>query len=77
MNFPAHQLKKGDVVKLKPQKTKKEIVKEFKNLIKKQTPPSWLKLNPEKLEAKVVGEPTFEEAAPPVEIAAIFEFYSR
>jgi len=77
MNFPAHQLKKGDVVKLKPEKSKKEIAKQFKNLVKKQTPPSWLKLNPEKLEAKVVGEPTPEEAAPPVEIAAIFEFYSR
>lgn len=77
MNFPSHQLKKGDVVSLKPQKTKKKIVKDFKSLIKNHKAPSWLKLDAEKLEGKIIGEPTLEEAALPVEISVIFEFYSR
>ncbi len=76
-NIPSRQLKKGDVVSLKPQKLKKNIIKEFKQLMKKQKVPSWLKLNKEKLEVKVIGEPTLEEVAPPVDILSIFEFYSR
>ncbi|MCP6719000.1 MAG: 30S ribosomal protein S4 [Patescibacteria group bacterium] len=77
MNFPAHQLKKGDIVSLKPEKTKKNIVVEFKSLMKKYKAPSWIELNTEKLEGKIVGVPTLEEVALPIEISAIFEFYSR
>jgi ribosomal protein S4 len=45
--------------------------------LKKQKVPSWLTLNVENLEGKITGEPSFQEAAPPVEISSIFEFYSR
>lgn len=77
MNIPSHQLKKGDIISLKSQKAGKKIVKEIRALIKKQKVPSWLQLDVEKLEGKVVGIPTLEEVAPSVEIAVIFEFYSR
>ena len=30
-----------------------------------------------KIGGKIIGEPNFDEAAPPAEIASIFEFYSR
>ncbi len=76
-NIPSCQLKKGDVISLKPHKAGKKIIKEARALMKKQSPPSWLQLNTEKLEGKIVGVPTLEEVAPPVEISAIFEFYSR
>ncbi len=77
IDTPSCQLKKGDVVALKPQKIKKTIFQNLKNLLKKHKTPSWLELDIEKLEGKVIGEPTIEEVAPPVEISAIFEFYSR
>jgi len=77
IDTPSYQLKKGDVVVLKPQKIKKTIFQNLKNLLKKHKTPSWLELDIEKLEGKVIGEPTIEEVAPPVEISAIFEFYSR
>jgi small subunit ribosomal protein S4 len=77
MNIPSSCLKKGDIVSLKPHKLKKTIVKEFKQLMKKHTPPVWLKLNKEKLEGEVIGEVTLEEVAPPVNLLSIFEFYSR
>ena len=76
-NIPSRRLKKGDVVSLKPQKEKKNIFKNLKNLLKKNKPPKWLQLDVEKLEGKVIGEPSLEEVAPPVEIPVIFEFYSR
>ena len=76
-NIPSRQIKKKDTISLKPQKVKKNITKEIKALIKKQKPPKWLKLNTAKLEGSVIGVPTVEDAALPVEISAIFEFYSR
>ncbi len=76
-NIPSRQLKKGDIISVKPQKLKKNVIKEFKQLMKKQKAPNWLKLNKEKLEAEIIGELTLEEVAPPVDILSIFEFYSR
>jgi len=77
IDAPSYPVKKGDIITLKPQKVKKNIFQNLKNLLKKYKPPAWLELNVEKLEGKVIGEPSLEEAAPPVEISAIFEFYSR
>ena len=77
VNLPSYQLKKGDVITIKPPKTKKAIFQNLKNLLKKYKTPSWFELDVEKLEGKIVGEPKLEEVAPPVEIPAIFEYYSR
>jgi small subunit ribosomal protein S4 len=77
VNIPSFSLKIGDVVSLKPQKTKKVIFKDLKSKLKKEKVPSWLSLDVEKLEGKIIGEPKIEEVAPPVEVSAIFEFYSK
>ena len=77
INIPSYQVKKEDVIKIKPNSLKKNVFQNLSNSLKKYKTPSWLKLDPDKLEGKVVGEPSLEEAAPPVEISAIFEFYSR
>jgi small subunit ribosomal protein S4 len=77
IDTPSCLVKKGDIVSIKAQKTKKAIFQNLKNLLKKYKTPSWLALDVEKLEGKVIGEPSLEEAAPPVEISVIFEFYSK
>lgn len=77
IDTPAHKLQKGDIISPRPNKAKKAIFQNLKNSLKKYQPPSWLQLDAEKLEGKVVGSPTIEEAAPPAEISSIFEFYSR
>ncbi len=77
VDTPSYHVKKGDIISLKPQKAKKAVFQNLKNLLKKYKTPSWLELNAEKLEGKVIGKPSLEEAAPPVEIPVIFEFYSR
>ncbi len=76
-NIPSYQVKKDDIISLKPQKLKKNIFQDLSLKLKKQKVPSWLKLDIEKLEGKVIARPSFEEAAPPVEISSIFEYYSR
>ena len=77
IDTPSYQVKNGDIILVKPQKIKKANFQNLKNLLKKYKPPSWLELNAEKLEGRVIGEPTIEEAAPPVEVSSIFEYYSR
>ena len=77
VNIPAHQLKKGDKISINPVSQKKKTFGNLSQTLKKYQAPSWLKLNMEKLEGEVVGEPTLEEANPVAEISTIFEYYSR
>lgn len=77
INIPSFRVKKGDVISIRPHKTKKVVIENLKLLLKNHKPPSWLKLNIEKLEGEVIGEPKLEEVAPPVEISTIFEYYSK
>jgi small subunit ribosomal protein S4 len=77
VNTPSFRLKKGNIVSVKPSKIKKAVFKDIKNIIKKNKPLTWLEINADKLEGKIIGEPSLAETAPPVEIASIFEFYSR
>jgi small subunit ribosomal protein S4 len=77
INTPSYLVKKGDTILIKEQKAKKAIFQNLKNLLKKHKPPGWLELDIDKLGGKVIGEPNPEEVAPPVEISAIFEYYSR
>lgn len=77
IDVPSYQVKKGNIISLKPKTKGKNIFQNLAANLKKYNPPKWLELDVEKLEGKVVGEPTMEEVAPPVEISAIFEFYSK
>jgi len=77
INISSYYVKKDDVITFKPQKLKKNIFQNLSLKLKKQKAPSWLKLNIENLEGKVIAQPSFAEAVPPVEISAIFEYYSR
>lgn len=77
IDTPSCQVKKGDIISIKPQKMKKAVFQNLKTSLKKHKTPHWLELNIEKLEGRVTAEPTLEEAAPPVEVSAIFEFYSK
>lgn len=77
VDIPSYALKKGDVVSLSEKSKGKTLYKNISNVLKKYTPPSWLKLDAEKMEGQVAGDPKLEEVSPPAEISAIFEFYSR
>ncbi len=77
INIPSYLVKEGDRINIKPSSVKKNIFQNLSSILKKHKPPSWLELNAQSLEGKVIGLPNLEEAAPPVEISSIFEFYSR
>jgi len=77
INIPTHEMKVGNKISVRPNSLKKTAFQNQIKIIKKHEIPSWLKLNKEKLEGEIIGKPTLEEVAPPAEISAIFEFYSR
>lgn len=77
VNIPSYQVKKGDKISLRDSSRSKAIFKDLPTTLKKYQAPSWIKINVEKLEGEIVGQPNLEEAALPAEISTIFEFYSR
>jgi small subunit ribosomal protein S4 len=77
VSYPSCQIKKGDVITINPASLKKNAFQNLKLKIKNYTAPSWLDLKKDDFEGKVIADPTLEEAAPPAEISAILEYYSR
>jgi len=77
VNIPSIEVKKGDKITPHPSFQKSSFFRNILITLKKHKPPSWLELDIKKLEGKVKGEPSVEEAAPPAEIPVIFEFYSK
>lgn len=77
IDIPSYRVKKGDIITIKPTKLKKAPFQDLAAKLKKQKSPSWLAFDIKNLEGTVIGEPSFEETAPPAEIASIFEYYSR
>ena len=77
VNSSSLELKKGDLISIRPQSLKKIFFKDLISYLKKYQPPSWLELNYKKFEGKLINLPSVEEAAPLAEISMIFERYSR
>jgi len=77
VNIPSYQVKKGDKISLHASSRNKAIFQNLPISLKKHQAPSWIKINIEKLEGEIVGQPNLEEAGLPAEISTIFEYYSK
>jgi small subunit ribosomal protein S4 len=77
IDTPSYEVKNGDLVSLKPASLEKDGFKDIASLLKRYQAPSWINLDKEKIEAKIIGDPSMEDVVPPAEVSAIFEFYSR
>lgn len=77
VNIPSSAVKKGTVIRVKNSKRNKAIFKNVAASLKNYQTPSWLKIDAEKMEGEVIGEPTLQDVGPAVDISSIFEFYSR
>ena len=77
INIPSFQVKKGDIISLKEGKKQKAIIKDVMETLKKMSIPSWLEMDKEKLQGKILQYPTLAEVNPPIEISLVFEYYSR
>ena len=72
---PAMELKAGDVIAVKEKSTNSPKFKEIKEM--SITVPSWMTVDVDKLEGKVVAMPTREEIDTPVAEHLIVELYSK
>ena len=69
------QLKAGDVVKVKEKSTSSPKFKEVKEM--SITVPSWMTVDVEKLEGKVIAMPNREDIDTPIAEHLIVELYSK
>ncbi len=74
-NIPSLQVKAGDVIKVKEKSTASPKFKEIKDMA--ISTPSWITVDTEKLEGKVVAMPTREEIDTPIAEHLIVELYSK
>lgn len=77
VNIPSFQVRKGDVISVKETKKAKIFFRNLAITLKNYQAPGWLKLNKDKAEGEIAGEPSLEDLDSPVDIPSIFEFYSR
>ena len=76
-NIPSTLLKVDDIVQIRPQSLEKTFFKNLKEKLKNYQPPSFLSLDKEKLEGKVVSLPNLTELQLPFDFPLIVEFYSK
>lgn len=75
VDIPSYEVKAGDVIKVKEKSTHSPKFKEIKEMT--ISVPSWITVDVEKLEGKVVTIPTREEIDTPVAEHLIVELYSK
>ena len=75
VNIPSYQVKPGDVIKVKEKSLSSSKFKEIKEM--QVGIPAWLSVDREKLEGKVLADPTREEIDTPIEEHLIVELYSK
>ena len=77
VDIPSYLLKAGDVVSIKDKSRDSDKIKMVLESNASRPVPTWLDLNRETLEAKVLALPTREQIAAPVEEQLIVELYSK
>lgn len=75
LNIPSYQVKPGDVIKVREKSQSSPKFKEIKEM--QVGVPAWLSIDREKLEGKVLADPTREEIDTPIEEHLIVELYSK
>ena len=75
VNIPSYQVKPGDVIAVKAKSQSSPKFKEIKEM--EVGVPAWLSVDREKLEGKVLAEPTRDQIDTPIEEHLIVELYSK
>jgi len=75
VNIPSYQVKPGDVIKVKEKSMNSPKFKEIREM--EVGIPAWLSVDRDKLEGKVLADPTREQIDTPIEEQLIVELYSK
>jgi small subunit ribosomal protein S4 len=77
VNIPSFLVKKGDVISIHKRGKIEERIRESMKLTSHKGIPAWLEVEPERLSAKVIREPTRSDVPYPIEEEKIVAFYSK
>lgn len=78
LNVPSAAVKVGDIIRFSSNKQEKTYLKnQIETLRNKKDVPSWLELDAEKLEGKILGSPRREDVGINVDPQMVVEFYSK
>ncbi|MFH1657575.1 MAG: 30S ribosomal protein S4 [bacterium] len=77
VNIASYMLKINDEISVCAISRKKKVFETLSRDLKSYEAPSWIKLDKDKLEGKIIAKPSLEEATPPAEVSTVFEYYSR
>ncbi|MBU0661417.1 30S ribosomal protein S4 [Patescibacteria group bacterium] len=76
MDIPSYLVKSGDVITLRENKAKKKIFDDIVEQLSKAELPSWLAIDPNKKEGKVLGMPQDDDFDKIFNVKLIIEYYS-
>ncbi len=77
VNVPSYTVKVGETISVKAKESSIKIIKTNREITKDRAVPSWLELNKEDLEAKVLRLPEREDVGFPIQEQLIVELYSK
>ena len=77
VNIPSYQVKTGDVIELREKSRKVQRVVDSLEAVVRRGVPSWLELNKEQFQGKVMALPTREDLTMPIREQLIVELYSK
>lgn len=72
---PSRLVRQGDAITVRPQSRSAPLLAELPEKLKKYEPPSWLAIEPEKLEGKVLSAP--KDFDMPFDVNLIVDYYSK
>jgi small subunit ribosomal protein S4 len=75
VDIPSFSVKEGDIISLK--KSQGSYFEDLKNTLKNHQTPSWLLLDDQKIQGKVVSSPVLSEIDTGADIHLIVEYYSK
>ncbi len=77
VNIPSYQIDINDLIVVKANSKSTEKFKELAETAEAKTPPQWLSVNTEMMEARVISLPAREDIDMPIEEHLIVELYSK
>lgn len=77
VNIPSYQLQVGDIISIRDGSKKKIIFAKLDEELAGNTPPAWIKVDAEKKEIKVDGEPSTDMTSLLFNVRSVLEFYTR
>ncbi len=77
ITIPSYQVDVGDIISIRPKSRGIALFHNLKERLMKYRPPSWLEVNPDTTETKIVRLPNLEDANLNIDLNVVIDFYNK